>query len=476
MRVVSAVVVRVFVLASFVTACGSGSRSTQVQPASPAPVASSAADKPVAQTSPAPTKASFPGVPDTIAGEHLAWILNAIANHDGVVAQADVEKRMHAKFLAAVPADKFVAISKSLVAFNPIEVKAVKGTELSLVAKVQTKQGPLLAIVEVDEPTKQIVGLLFKPDAGDSPKPKTFPEAIEMIEKLAPQAQLLVAALDKGTCKALHATKSKQPLAIGSTTKLYVLLGLVDKILAGKAKWDDELAVRDDWKSLPSGITQDDPAGTKLTLKTYAERMISISDNTATDHLLYFVGRKSVEAALRATKHTNPARNTPFLGTRELFLFKLGMPDDEIERYRKSPAVKRRAYLDTTLAGKQPDITKAADWHTARRIDQLEWFASADDLCRVVGTLWQRAQKDAAKPVLDVLAKNSGIELDKATWPYAAFKGGNEPGVLNLTWLVRRADDKWFVVVLTANAPTATVDEPKVLGIAQGVFELLAKP
>ena len=78
--------------------------------------------------------------------------------------------------------------------------------------------------------------------------------------------------------------------------------------------------------------------------------------------------------------------------------------------------------------------------------------------------------------MLDVLGKNSGIELDKAAWPYVGFKGGNEPGVLNLTWLARRADDKWFVIVLTANAPDATVDEPKVLGVAQGVFELLATP
>ncbi|HEY5946758.1 MAG TPA: serine hydrolase [Kofleriaceae bacterium] len=475
MRVLSVVLARVLLLVSLATACGSGATTKPVQATSPPPAASPAPQKPVALAPPASTKATFPGLPDTVAGEHLAWILNAIANQDGVVTTADVEKRLHAKFLAAVPADQFVAVSKSLAALDPIVVKSVKGTELSLVAKLQTKQGPLLAIVEVDESTKQVVGLLFKPDSGDAPRPKTLPEAIQMTEAVAPQAQLLVASLDKGTCKPMLATKSKQPLAIGSTTKLYVLLGLVDKIRAGKAKWDDELAVRDDWKSLPSGITQNDAAGTKLTLKTFAERMISISDNTATDHLLYFVGRKAVEAALRATKHTAPARNTPFLSTRELFLFKLGMPDDEIERYRKLPEAKRRSYLDTTLAGKQADITKAADWTTARRIDQLEWFASADDLCRAMGTLWQRGQQDPAKPLLDVLGKNSGIELDKTTWPYIGFKGGSEPGVINLTWLVRRADDKWFVVVLTANAPAATVDESKVLGIAQGVFELLAK-
>jgi beta-lactamase class A len=437
------------------------------------PPASRPSDKVVAPAAPAPKPATFPGLPDTLAGEHLAWILNAIVHQDGVVANADVEKRLHEKFLAEVPVDTFIAVSKSLGALAPIEVVSVNGTELALVAKLQTAKGPLNAHVQVDASTKQLVGLLFKADA---PKPKTFAEAVEMTDKLAPQAQLLVAALDNGTCKPMHATKSKQPLAIGSTFKLYVLLGLVDKILAGKAKWDDELAVRDDWKSVPSGITQNDPAGTKLTLKAHAERMISISDNTATDHLLYTIGRKQVEAAMRATKHASPARNVPFIGTRELTLFKVGMPDDEIERYRKLPEAKRRAYLDTTLAGTQPDLTKAADWTSGRRIDQLEWFANADDLCRAMGTLWQRAQTAAATPLLDVLAKSGGIALDKTAWPYVGFKGGSEPGVINLTWLVRRADDKWFVVVVTANAPDADVDHAKVRGVAEGVFDLLAKP
>jgi beta-lactamase class A len=464
--------VRIVVIVCLGFACGSPATPKPVEPSSPP-------SSPPVEPEPAPpaaVKASFPGVPDTVAGEHLAWVLDAIVNHDGTVAEAEIAKRLHPKFLAAVPADKFALVSKSLVALRPLAVSSAKGTELSLVARLDTAQGLLIASVEVDPATEQVIGLLFRPDVGEAPKPKTFAEAVQMTEQLAPASQLLVAGLDKGACKPMHATRSKQPLAIGSTCKLYVLLGLVDRILAGKAKWDDDLAVRDDWKSLPSGITQDDPSGTKLTLLTHAERMIAISDNTATDHLLYTVGRAQVEAALRATRHATPKRNVPFLSTRELFLFKLGMADAEVDGYLKLPEVRRRAYLDTTLVGKAPDISLAAAWTTARRIDQLEWFANADDLCRTMAALWQRAQKPAAKPVLDVLAKNGGIALDKAAWPYVGFKGGSEPGVINLTWLAQRADGKWFVVVLTANDTKATVDEAKAIGIAQGVFELLAKP
>jgi beta-lactamase class A len=460
---------RTALILAFLIACGSSSKKP-VEPVIPPP-----APAPVEPAPAAPPKVTFPGAPDTVAGEHLAWILDAIVNKEGAITEAEVQRRMHASFLAQVPADKFVEITKSLIALKPVALTGVKGNELELAAQLSTSKGPLLALINVDGPTKQVAGLVFRPDVDALPKPKTFGEAVEMATQVAPQGQLLIAALDKGTCKPLYATKSKQALAVGSTFKLWVLLALADRVIAGKAKWEDELAVRDDWKS-PPGPTTDDAAGTKHTLKTYADRMISVSDNTATDHLLYTLGRKAVETAMRSTKHASPARNVPLFATREMTVLKLNTPEEELDRYVKLPEAKRRAYLDTTLANKAPDLANAEGWKTARRIEQLEWFASPDDLCRTMGALWQRAQKDAAKPVLDVLSLKPLLDIDKTAFPYVGSKFGGEPGVLNMTWLVRRNDDKWFVVVVTANAPNATVEAPKVMALAKGVFELLAKP
>ena len=58
---------------------------------------------------------------------------------------------------------------------------------------------------------------------------------------------------------------------------------------------------------------------------------------------------------------------------------------DEIDAYLKLSEAKRRAYLDKTLAGKHPE--PGGEWKTARRIAQLEWFASSDDLCRAMATI-----------------------------------------------------------------------------------------
>ena len=126
-------------------------------------------------------------------------------------------------------------------------------------------------------------------------------------------------------------------------------------------------------------------------MRALAERMISISDNTATDHLLYTVGRERVEAALQTAKHAKPELDIPFLSTRELFLMKL--EPTAIDEYLKLPAAKRRVTLDKTLAGQAPRRSStSATWTTARRIDKLEWFASSTDLCRAMATLWTRAQ------------------------------------------------------------------------------------
>ena len=63
--------------------------------------------------------------------------------------------------------------------------------------------------------------------------------------------------------------------------------------------------IRDELDSLPSGTTQDEPPGTGLPVRELALRMIAMSDNTATDHLIDLVGR---DAAYLGDPH--PARVT----------------------------------------------------------------------------------------------------------------------------------------------------------------------
>ena len=459
---------RTIVLAGLLIACGGGRAAPAPKP--PAPVSPARPAPP-----PAAAKPTFPGAPATPIGDQLAWVLDAIVRRHGTLDRAELAAHFHPSFLAQVPADQALAIFEQLShQLQTLVVDDVQADDDRLVARVTADKAKLRISLAVDPATRQISGLLVQQDLDTGSRPQSFADALRAVAALAPRAQLLVATLDKGTCKPVQALAASDELAIGSTFKLYVLLGLVDRIVAGKAAWSDELAVRDDWKSLPSGITQNEPPGTKHSLATFAERMISISDNTAADHLLYTIGRRDVEAAVRATRHARPALDTPFLATRELFLFKLGMPDAEIERYLTLPEARRRDYLDKTLAGKTPGIAAAAAWKTARRIDKLEWFASSDDLCRVMAALATRGQNPKAAPLFDVLAKNPGLPIDRKVWPYVGFKGGSEPGVVNMTYLLRRDDNQWFVVTLGFNAAEGgTLDEAKIFNLAAGVIALV---
>jgi beta-lactamase class A len=73
---------------------------------------------------------------------------------------------------------------------------------------------------------------------------------------------------------------------------------------------------------VPSGGLQDEAAGTGFELSLCAECMISISDNTTTNHLIQTLDQRNVEEAIAAAGHSDPALNFPFLMTRELFLLK----------------------------------------------------------------------------------------------------------------------------------------------------------
>jgi beta-lactamase class A len=453
--------------------CGSKPRAL---PTTPPPAAAPAAT-PAAAVPPVAAAPRFANVPEGLVGDQLSWVLGTLKA--GKVEAADVEAHFHASFLAQVPTAQVVAITaelgKEFAGFEIVDAKPAGALALVARAKVGDKMWRIS--IALDPDNHRIAGLRFQPDMDMSAKPASFEDAEKMLVALAPKARMLVAEVVNGTCKPIRQVAAKDQLAIGSTFKLYVLLAVVDQILAGKLSWTDELAVRDDWKSLPSGVTQNDAAGTKLSVQVFAERMISISDNTATDHLLRTVGRDRVEAAVRSAKHGKPALDIPFLTTRDMFVLKLGLSAEERAKYLAMPAAKRKAYLDKTVAtAPLPGIENAETWKTAKMIDKLEWFASGEDLCRVMATLAARATKPKAALLRSVLSKNPGLPIDPKVWPFIGFKGGSEPGVMDLTYWLERDDKRTFVVTVAVNSGEGgTVDEEKTAALVTGVIEVLGK-
>jgi beta-lactamase class A len=254
--------------------------------------------------------------------------------------------------------------------------------------------------------------------------------------------------------------KAEQPLAIGSSFKLFILAELVRSVKAGERKYSDVVAL--DRHSLPSGILQDWPKGAPITLHSLAALMISRSDNTATDALLQALGRDKVEAMMAAVGVKAPERNRPFLSTREAFALKMGDPA-ALRAWNAADEAGRRAMLAGALAG-----ADAATLDPARlsgqpmAIGAVEWFASPADLVRTLD--WIRRSGD--RTALDILAINPGLGRAAAeSFDYMGFKGGSEPGVVNASFLLRNKAGRWIAVSTTWNNPAAPLDEAKFIAL-----------
>jgi beta-lactamase class A len=255
------------------------------------------------------------------------------------------------------------------------------------------------------------------------------------------------------------------PLAIASTFKLWVLGALAESIGQGEASWSEELAIRNDWKSLPSGRMQNLPENELRTLAEYAEQMISISDNTATDHLINRVGRDEVEDF--AERHgSETGTNRPFLTTYELFKLKINADSALLQAYVSASEAERRALLRDPVARLPlPDPSEEPESPTA--IDQVEWFASASQLSRLMADLVEVGQRPGQNPVERALTRNPGFDWDRTIWPFVAYKGGSEAGVLNLTWMMERQDGRRFVMSLGVNDSQTPVDpDPVIMSVA----------
>ena len=409
--------------------------------------------------------------PEQTPQQVLSWAIGII-NEGGELSVEEIERRFAPEFLSQLPAPQIQATFKQVhEQLAPITVKRESEMPPSgAVALLETKGGPMRAEIALRETApRKIAGLVFM---RMSEPAKSYDEARALLQKAGAKSSLLVAEVVDGRCKPQQATAEKETLAIGSAFKLWVLLALDTKLRADASlTWNSKIVIEDALKSFPSGELQDTPAGTEVSLRDAATKMISISDNTATDHLIHYLGRETVERAQRDARHAHPEANIPWLTTRELFVLKLSGTEAELAAYRAFKVAAKRKQL-AALADRPLEADKVAGWTDPRALD-IEWFASANDLCNVMATLGGRAQFDPQSELLQAMGQNSGVALEPDAFKYVGFKGGSEPGVMSLAWLVQRTDGRWFVVAMTVNDPAKPLDDQAILGAAEGVLKLV---
>ena len=298
------------------------------------------------------------------------------------------------------------------------------------------------------------------------------PRAVEQAllkeaEKVPGRHAFLFAELtDKGPVP-LYASGAKERFAIASGFKVYILGALIDEVNKGKRRSADVMLLRRDLIGPPSSEMASWPVGSPVTLHTYALKMMSISDNTATDHLLYLLGRRRVEKQMQVMGHSDPAVNRPLLFTREMAMLRDKNAVGRADKWRKLDEAGRRKFLQTEIASlhdyEAVDVDPAA-------LDVAEYYATPLDLAHAFD--WIRRHtgpNDAGRPLLQVMGTE--LKFDRKTWPVVAAKGGAEDQVACGNWLLQHKNGKWYTFHAYFNTDKGKLKRDEMIAV---VYKMLA--
>lgn len=352
-------------------------------------------------------------------------------------------------FTSRVPEERFAAIFAPAEAqYGPlVGLESVEPTSPTAAnIAIRFERGIAWAVFNLSgKPPYRVAGILVNHvgPADDSPE-----KLRADVQALPGEASILVTPLDGG--QPLLSYNADRHLGIGSAFKLYLLSTLAHQVAAGQRSWSDVVPIATMGQT--SGASRAWPDGAPVTLHTLATLMISVSDNTATDNLLSTVGRGAVEAEVTASGHSDPALMIPFMSTREMIALKVG---GDFDAYRAADAAGRLAALEATADDKIDMFAFMTTFTGPPVALDIEWLVSGEDMANLM-----RRIRDLDDPTArEIMAVNTSIADNlSGGWQYIGYKGGSEPGVLNLSWLLQDQGGEWHVVTLSWNNPDAEVD------------------
>ena len=370
-------------------------------------------------------------------------------------------------FLAQVPTAQIEGIARELRATNGTVIGVANVTPESATQALVTIDYANATVtarmaLEAPEPHR-FIGLLI---TGVERRGDSFETVIGELKKLPGTSALLVAKLGETKPVPFASLNADTPLATGSVFKLFVLAELARATDAKERQWTDVVALGR--PSLPSGVTQNWPAGLPVTLATLATQMISISDNTATDTLIETLGRARVDA-MRESIGKTPG-SLPVLPTLDAFALKMPANERFRERWTKAGLSDRRQVLNE-LEPTAAAIDTSALAGTPLHIDTVEWPATMTEIAGVLDALRQRGGT-----TLDILGVNPSLSpAERARFDVVGYKGGSESGVVALTWLLKTKGGEWYAVAGAWNDTAKPIDNAAFSGLMARIVALVGR-
>ncbi len=417
-------------------------------------------------------------LPVSPVGRQLAWLIGAASRPP--IPASEIRAHFDATVLAQVSPQAINHVLAGLQAIGEWRIVTLDAGTTPGALAANVVEGSTRLGVEISVDGRGLIsGLLFQPAVALPSPPKSWKQLDAELSSLAPDVGFEAATLSaRGRCTPVHALSPSTARPLGSMFKLFVLGAVARAVRAGTLSWGQPVALDAKLTSLPSGVLQVDPPGTKYSVAQYAQVMISSSDNTAADRLAALVSRDAAEAQVRRWSE-HATLDTPLLRTRELFVLKYADFPRYADAYLALSPKARAGYLDRVVDAVPLSAVNAsqADLAAPRKIDEIEWFASPADLCHAFAGLFGQAGGSPSSPVSAAMSLNDGgLGLSRATWSLVWFKGGSEPGVLTLGYLARNRSGRVVVVVALLSNQHKSIDEstvaPRLLSIVRGAFQM----
>jgi hypothetical protein len=371
-------------------------------------------------------------------------------------------------FRKAIPYNKLTEISSNLHKdFGTCrDIEIPKNALVKEFYTIQSNGKKLVfnLVVENKNDKNLITGLLYKGEKTDIIK---FSSEKEILKELKKFDGLISTLLIEEGQKILD-YKSTETHALGSVFKLYVLATLSQKIANKELSWDKKYPIKNKLKSLPSGVMQNYEKGRMVTLSEMATKMISISDNTATDHLIDIVGRKEIEKYIAENGLISKKSNyTPFLKTRELFAIRAFFIEKDYMAYAEKDRKGRLKMVNkVNRKSNKKILNKLKNWDKPRHITDVEWYATPQEVCKLNFLI----QKNKDTKIREIMAVNAPFAQENRSFAYTGYKGGSEPGVLEMSYLLKKNDNKWSCLFIGQNNTATNINHSKFFQLAQSIL------
>ncbi len=313
------------------------------------------------------------------------------------------------------------------------------------------------------------------PEASPAARASIDWDAIEsLLAAAAPDHAVLVTEIvNDGDLQPAGGINTDLVLPIGSSFKFWILATLTLQVGQGELSWGQPVEIVDEYRSVPGGDLRYVLPGSTFTMRYLAERMMQKSDNTATDTLLALAGVENVEHMM-SDLTDDPAPNMPLISTRQLAMMKFAYPTEKLDAYYAADVEERRRILAEEIDTIPYSALADTDQTAPLEIDRVEWFATREDLARVVLWLYLASMPMELRPAREVIALETQLTFDAEIWPYVGFKGGSELGVLSGTWLMQRNDDRWFVFSIGFANPDGPVEMEAAVGAMEAIRDAMA--